>query len=251
LIPLWAVGVFLSFTLSQAGMAVHWWRLGRGASRARGWGWKLAVNGLGALVTTLVTVVFAVTKFADGAWFILLLLPTVVLVFFAIHRHYAQVGRDLSLDLAGLPPRTRRHRVIVPVNGIHQGTLGAIEFARTLSVDVTAVHIALEAAETEAVRRQWERWGDGVRLVVIDSPYRAFLEPFLAYVDALMTRQQAYERVTIVVPQFISERWWHTLLHAQTAFWLRFALLQKRGVVIVEVPYQVDVPSRHKRGGPG
>jgi hypothetical protein len=188
----------------------------------------------------VVTVVFAVTKFADGAWIILLLLPAVVAVFFAIHRHYTHVARDLSLDSFGQPPRTRRHRVIVPISGIHRGALSALDYARTLSADVTAVHIARDAAETEKVRRHWNWWGDGVRLVIIDSPYRAFLEPLLEYVDALCARQQAHERLTIVVPQFVPERWWHNLLHAQTAFWLRFALLNKHGVVIIEVPYQVD-----------
>ncbi len=244
LIPLWAVGVFLSFTLSQAGMARHWWRARQASDPARptdrGWAWKLVVNGLGALCTAVVTLVFAVTKFADGAWIILLLLPAVVLTFFAIRRHYRHVVRDLSLDAFGRPPRTRRHRVLVPINGIHQGTLGALEYARSLSPDVTAVHIALEPAEAETVRRQWAYWGDGVRLVVIDSPYRAFLEPFLDYVDSLSAGQQTRELLTIVVPQLVPVRWWHNLLHAQTAFWLRFALLNRRGVVIIEVPYQVD-----------
>jgi hypothetical protein len=253
------VGVFLSFTLSQAGMARHWWRVGRLAGGAadpslqpdRGWRWKLAINGLGAVCTAVVTMVFAVTKFADGAWIILLLLPTVVAAFFAIRRHYQHVSRDLSLDAFGMPPRMQRHRVIVPINSIHQGTLSALDYARTLSADVTAVYIALEPAETEMVRRRWDWWGDGVRLVIINSPYRAFLEPFLDYIDSLTARQQAHERLTIVVPQFVPERWWHNLLHAQTAFWLRFALLNKRGVVIVEVPYQVDrqsAPRARARG---
>ncbi len=244
LIPLWAVGVFLSFTLSQAGMARHWWRVGHAADPAlpadRGWPWKLAINGLGAACTAVVTLVFAITKFTDGAWIILLLLPTAVLIFFAIHRHYQHVARDLSLDAFGRPPRTRRHRVLVPISGIHQGTLSALDYARTLSVDVTAVHIARDPAETEMIRRRWAWWGDGVRLVVIDSPYRAFLEPFLDYIDSLLASGQANERLTIVVPQLVPDRWWHNLLHAQTAFWLRFALLNKRGVVIIEVPYQVD-----------
>jgi hypothetical protein len=250
LIPLWAVGVFLSFTLSQVGMARHWWRSRAGHRRAeqpiptaadeRGWQWKLVVNGLGAVCTAVVTVVFAITKFSDGAWIIVLLLPAMVAGFFAIHRHYRHLARDLSLSDFGLPPRTRRHRVVMPIGGIHRGTLVALDYARSLSSDVTAVYISMEPAQAQKIRRLWEWWGDGVRLVIIDSPYRAFLEPLLEYVDALCDQRQPNERLTIVVPQFVPERWCHNLLHSQTAFWLRFALLSKKGIVIIEVPYQVD-----------
>jgi len=252
LIPLWAVGVFLSFTLSQAGMTHRWWKAGRLAPGQRvqepgstlvydsGWIWKIVINGLGALATLVVTVVFAVTKFRDGAWIIILLIPGLVAVFFSIHRHYRQLAEDLALDESGPPPRTRRHRVLLPISRIHRGTLSALDYARSLSSDVTAVHISIDPIETEQLRRQWERWGDGVRLVIIDSPYRAFLEPFLEYVEGLRTQLQPYERVTIVVGQFVSEHWWNNFLHAQTALWLRFALLLKKGIVITEVPYQVD-----------
>ncbi|MBL8055331.1 MAG: APC family permease [Anaerolineales bacterium] len=251
LIPLWAVGVFLSFTLSQAGMARHWWRAGRTAAPDRGWAWKLAVNSLGALCTAVVTVVFAVTKFADGAWIILLLLPASVAAFFAIRRHYRHVTRDLSLDAFGQPPRTRRHRVVVPISGIHRGALSALDYARSLSSDVTVIHIASDPAESEEVRRLWNWWGDGARLVIIDSPYRAFLEPLLEYIDMLCAQRQDGERLTIVVPQFVPEHWWHGLLHAQTAFWLRFALLNKHGLVITEVPYQVDRDIQRPADGAG
>ncbi len=239
LIPLWAVGVFLSFTLSQVGMARHWWR-----SRNEGWrtpqGVKLAINLLGAVCTAVVTLIFAATKFRDGAWIIVLLLPTLVTGFYLIHRHYGKVAHDLSLENYGQPSRTRRHRVIVPVAGIHRGTLQALDYARSLSLDVTAVHIAIDPVQTEQVQSKWNWWGEGARLVVIESPYRAFLEPFLEYVDGLHSVLQPNERLTIVVPQFMPEHWWHNLLHEQTAFWLRFALLHKKGIVISEVPYQVD-----------
>ena len=250
LIPLWAVGVFLSFTLSQAGMARHWWKNQRPADKQltkkeimhpydRGWRWKLAINGLGAMTTAIVTLIFAVTKFADGAWIIVLLLPALVMSFFAIHRHYVHLAQDLSLEHYGQPPPARRHRVIMPVSAIHQGTLEALDYALTLSRDVTAVHISIDQAQTEKLQHKWDEWGQGVRLVVIESPYRTFLEPFLEYVHELRTILQPNERLTIVVPQFIPKHWWHNLLHTQTAFWLRFVLLNKRGVVITEVPYQV------------
>ena len=251
LIPLWAVGVFLSFTLSQAGMARHWWRsrhrvpketkdVRPGLSYDPGWRWKLAVNGFGALCTVIVTLIFAITKFMDGAWIIVLLLPAIVIGFFAVHRHYKNLARDLSLENYGQPPPARRHRVILPVSGIHRGTLEALDYALSLSDDVTAVHVSIDQEQKTALERKWNWWGKGTRLIVIESPYRTFLEPFLEYLDSIYAIQQPNERLTIVVPQFTPKHWWHNLLHTQTAFWLRFVLLNKRGIVITEVPYQVQ-----------
>jgi amino acid transporter len=250
LIPLWAVGVFLSFTLSQAGMARHWWYNRRAPGEQLtereklhpydpSWRWKLAINSLGSVTTAIVTLIFAITKFADGAWIIVLLLPTIVLAFYAIQRHYASLAQDLSLEHYGVPPPARRYRVIMPVSAIHQGTLEALDYALSLSRDVTAVHISIDPDQTEKLRQKWNWWGKGARLVIIDSPYRTFLEPFLEYVNELCSILQANERLTIIVPQFIPHHWWHNVLHTQTAFWLRFMLLSKRGVVITEVPYQV------------
>ena len=250
LIPLWAVGVFLSFTLSQAGMAGHWWNNRHTADRQRteqerlhpydsGWRWKLAINGLGAVTTAIVTLIFAITKFVDGAWIIIILLPALVINFYAIHRHYAALAHDLSLEHYGELPPSRRHRVIMPVAAVHQGTLEALDYALSLSYDVTVVHISIDSDQTERLRHKWSWWGKGARLVVIESPYRTFLEPFLEYVNDLCSVLQANERLTIVVPQFIPKHSWHNLLHTQTAFWLRFMLLNKRGIVITEVPYQV------------
>jgi amino acid transporter len=250
LIPLWAVGVFLSFTLSQAGMARHWWNNRHPADKQLsekeklhpydpGWRWKLAINSLGALTTAIVTLIFAITKFLDGAWIIVLLLPTIVISFYGIHRHYVSLARDLSLEHYGQPPPSKRHRVIMPVSAIHQGTLEALDYALSLSDDVTVVHVSIDPDQTEKLRHKWSWWGKGVRMVVIESPYRTFLEPFLDYVNELCAILQYNERLTIVVPQFVPKHWWHNLLHTQTAFWLRFMLLNKKGVVITEVPYQV------------
>jgi amino acid transporter len=244
LVPLWAVGVFLSFTLSQLGMSRHWWRIGfhkdeklKGQAN-EGSQWKIIINGIGALCTAVVTLIFAVTKFTDGAWIIVLLLPTVVYVFFAIHRHYQSLAKDLSLDTYGEPSLPARHRVIIPVAGIHRGTLEALQYASSLSDDITVVHILLDPEQKAIVENKWRWWGKGVRLVIIESPYRTFLEPFLGYVDELCSAAQPNERLTIVVPQFNPRHWWHNILHTQTAFWLRFALLSKKGIVITEVPYQ-------------
>jgi len=252
LIPLWAIGVFLSFTLSQLGMAHRWWKIGhlpKGKEvRERGsilrsepaWEVKLAINGFGALCTAVVTVIFAVAKFRDGAWIIILLIPLMVIGFFAIHRHYHNLAHDLSLEKYGQPPRSQRHRVIIPVSGVHRGTLEALDYARSISDDVTAVHISIDSAQTNELQAKWNQWGGGTRLQIIESPYRTFLEPFLEYIDRIYDQRQPNERFTIIVPQFVPEHWWHNLLHTQTAVWLRFALLFKKGIVICEVPYQVD-----------
>ncbi len=243
LVPLWAVGVFLSFTLSQAGMARHWWKLGRPAQRQGerlpGWRWKLGINGLGSVVTAVVTLIFAITKFTDGAWIIVLLLPALVAVFYGIHRHYANLAHDLSLEHFGQPPPIKRQRVIMPISTVHQGTLQALDYALAISPDVTVVHISIDPEQTDTLRQKWNWWGKGVRLVVIESPYRTFLEPFLDYIGELLGILQPNERLTIIVPQFVPRHGWQNLLHTQTAFWLRFALLGKKGIVITEVPYQL------------
>jgi amino acid transporter len=241
LVPLWAVGVFVSFTLSQAGMTRHWWRIGHGAGQAdRGWQWKMVVNGAGAVCTAVVSLIFAITKFRDGAWIIVLLIPALVALLIIIHRYYGQLAGELSLTQLGRPARTGRQRVIVPISGMHRGTLITLDYARSLSADVTAVHVSIDPAETQRVRQQWEQWGEGVRLLIINSPYRDFLDPFLEYIEGLIRQQQANERITIVVGQLVPRHWWHNLLHTKTAFWLRFALLAKSGIIVTEVPYQVD-----------
>jgi hypothetical protein len=252
LIPLYAIGVFLSFTLSQVGMARRWWKIGqlepgqevheRGSilHREPGWQIKMLINGFGAVCTAVVMVVFAVTKFTQGAWVVILSTPVLVTIFFAIHRHYRDLARNLSLEDYGLPPMGRRIRVILPVSGVHRGTLAALRYARSLSDDVTAVHVTLDPEEAERVRKKWETWGEGVRLVILDSPYRLLLEPLLAYIEEILERRQSNDTVTIVVPQFVPRRWWHNLLHTQTALLLRLALMFRQGIVITDVPYHVE-----------
>jgi amino acid transporter len=251
LIPLYAIGVFLSFTLSQAGMAHRWWKVGhmapgqeikeRGSTLRYepGWETKMVINGFGSACTAVVTLVFAATKFIDGAWIVVVLVPALVMVFFTIHYHYRDLARELSLEDYGTPPRIIRHRVILPISGVHRGTLAALHYARSLSADVTAVHVPIDPAEGEALRRKWEMWGDGVRLVMLESPYRLFLEPLLEYIEEVSAHRQPNEVITVVVPQFVPKHWWNNLLHTQTAIQLRLVLLFKPGVVVTDVPYHV------------
>jgi hypothetical protein len=199
----------------------------------------MVVNGFGAVCTAIVMVVFAVTKFADGAWIILIVIPALVAIFSGIHLHYRHLAASLSLENQGPPRRISRNRVILPISGVHQGTLAALNFARSLSHDVTAVHVAIDLAETEKIQRKWETWGEGIRLVILESQYRQLLEPLLEYIEEIANVRQPGELITIVVPQFVPRKWYHNLLHTQAAFWLRLALLFKPGIVVTDVPYLV------------
>jgi hypothetical protein len=252
LIPLYAIGVFLSFTLSQTGMAKRWWKIGhlqegqeiveQGSVLRynKGWRSKMLINGFGAVCTAIVMLIFAVTKFSEGAWVVLIIIPVLVKVFFTIHHHYKDLASHLTLDqFSGVPARHTRHRVIMPVAGIHQGTLEGLRYAKLLSNDVTAVHVSIDPEETAKAQAKWKIWGEGTRLVILDSPFRLFIEPLLEYVEEIIDNRQPGETITIVVPQFIPSKRWHNALHMRTANVLREELLSKPGVVVTDVPYHV------------
>lgn len=253
LIPLYAIGVFLSFTLSQGGMALRWYKIGKlkpdeekieqGSTLrfVKDWSLKMVINGFGSFCTAIVMLVFAVTKFRDGAWVVLILIPTLVTAFWMIHRHYKNLAKKLSLDNFGaIPPHTIRHRVIMPVSGVHQGTLAALRYAHILSDDITAVHVTIEPADAEKVRQKWEKWGEGVRMVMLNSPYRLFLEPLLGYISEISRQRQPGETITIVVPEFVSNSRLTNALHTNTADLLREQLKRQHGIVIINVPYHVN-----------
>ena len=252
LIPLYAIGVFLSFTLSQSGMARRWYKIGHLAPgeevKERGsvlrhdprWWLKMVINGFGAICAAIVMMVFAVTKFGEGAWIVLVLMPALVLIFSQIHHHYRELAARLSLDRYGEPRRVKRQCVIIPLSGVHRGTLEALRYARSLSDDITAVHVSIDPEAAEGVRQKWELWGGGTRLVILESPYRLLLEPLLQYVSELAAERQPHETITIVVPQFVPRRWWHNFLHNQTAIMLRLALLFRRGIVITDIPFHLE-----------
>ena len=252
LIPLYAIGVFLSFTLSQSGMAVRWRRIGRLKPGEEAqplasaphydpkWRLKMIVNSFGAASTFLVMIIFAVTKFRTGAWVVILIIPLLVVLFTNINRHYKHLAAKLSLDQFGAPPRVKRHRVIVPIGGVHSGTLRALHYARSVSDDVTAVYVAVDPDEEAGLREKWEKWGDGLRLHVIKSEYRLLLEPLLDYIQQIASQRQHNEVLTVVVPEFVPAKGWHNFLHMQTAIFLQFGLLGLKNIVITEVPYHVE-----------
>ncbi len=240
LIPLFAVGVFLAFTLSQAGMVKHWVR-----QRRSGWGLKAFVNGLGAAVTLLALGVIAFSKFLEGAWIVILLIPGLVILFQKIHSHYREISRELSLHGAPAPLKpVPRPRLVIPISGVHRGTLQAVRYARSISDQVTAVYVETDPEQTAHVRREWEAWGQGVPLVVVPSPYRSLIGPFLDYLYRADLEIHDGQLASVLLPEFVPVKWWHHLLHNHTAALLRLALLYDRrkwGTIraIIDVPFHL------------
>jgi len=232
LIPLYAVGVFVSFTLSQASMVRRWL-----TRREEGWWWRWGLNALGAATTGLVTLVIAATKFSHGAWMVVLLIPMLVALFLMIRRHYQDVARQLSLDNYGGPPPID-HTVLVLVGDLHRGVAAALRYAQTLSASAKAVYVELDPERTRKLEEKWGKWGLGVPLVVLTSPYRSLLAPFLDYVNHLLALGETHV-VTIVIPEFVPARWWQHLLHNQTALLIKGALLFRKRVVVVDVPFHL------------
>jgi amino acid transporter len=252
LIPLYAIGVFLSFTLSQAGMALRWKKSGQlqPGQEIQGqysplrhdpaWRTKMAINGAGAVCTAVVTVVFAVTKFSAGAWIIIILVPALVAVFFRIHRYYQAEKREMSLERLQPAPPIRHNRVILTIGRLHPAALAALRYAQALSDDVVAVHVATDPEEPERLRSQWRTWADGVPLQIIDSPYRLVLEPLVAHIKGLAVQQRPDEAITVVVPQLVTGDLFDNMLQSHAADFLRLALFFTPGVVVTDVPCQFD-----------
>jgi amino acid transporter len=237
LIPLYMVGVFVSFTLSQAGMVRHWL-----ATRTGRWRLQLGINGLGALCTAVVGLEVALVKFLDGAWITVFVIGSFVLLMQAIHRHYEDLKQQLSLERAKLPRPFKAHKVIVPVNNVHRGILEALRYAKAVSDDVTAVYVEIEPGAREEIERKWERWVPDIPLVVLPSPYRSVVGPILLYLDQVQREAGPDTALTVVLPEFVPRKWWHHLLHNQTALMLKFALLfrqrrLRRYKVLADVPY--------------
>jgi amino acid transporter len=244
LIPLYAVGVFASFTLSQAGMVRHWWRL-----RDAGWRMSLAINGVGAVATAVVVMIIASTKFTHGAWISILLMLALIVLFALIRRHYDWFEEELrpeegaplpgprrAVETEGLPAR---EHIVVPVQTLDKMSAAAIAAARELPGRMTAVHLAADREEGEEFRARWEKMIPGVPLLIIESPYRAFVAPMLAYVDSL-ERAEPDARIRVVLPHFVPRHWWERLLHNQDALGLKPHLSKRPRVTVVDFPYRLE-----------
>ena len=232
LLPLYAIGVFISFTLSQGGMVLRWLRL-----REKGWHWRVWVNGVGALVTGIVLLTLTVTKFVEGAWIVVVVIPILVATFVIMHRHYAEVAHELSLEGYDGPPKFQ-HTVLVLIGDVHRGVVRAVQYARTLAPTavVRAVYVETDPARTSRLEERWGKWGLGVPLIVLTSPYRSLLRPLLDYLDQIQSRGED-QMVTIVLPEFLPRHWWQHVLHNQTALLVKGALLFRKNTVVADVPY--------------
>ena len=232
LLPLYAIGVFISFTISQSGMVRRWLRL-----REKGWRWRVWINGVGAVVTGVVLLTLAVTKFVEGAWIVVVVIPFLVVTFIVMHRHYDEVARELSLEGLDEPPRFQ-DTVLVLIGDVHRGVVRAVQYARTLAPTATvrAVYVETDPARTARLEEKWGKWGLGVPLVVLTSPYRSLLRPLLDYLDQIQSRGDE-QMVTIVLPEFLPRHWWQHVLHNQTALLVKGALLFRKNTVVADVPY--------------
>lgn len=237
LIPLYTVGVFLAFTLSQTGMVRHWWRLRRSS---QGWRWRAVVNGFGALATGVVLLVVGIAKFALGAWIVMVLIPAIVALLWSIHRHYLRVAQAM-VARTPVVPELVHPRAVVPIANLGVPARQAIAYARAIIPDnrVTVVHVSDDTADWEGLRAQWEDWQPGVQLVIIESPYRDLTGPLIAYIEAVAALFPD-DTITAVIPELVPSSWWEHLLHNQTALRIKAALLFQPGVVVVNVPYHLE-----------
>ncbi|HEX2036824.1 MAG TPA: APC family permease, partial [Chloroflexota bacterium] len=258
LLPLYGIGVFTAFTLSQAGLVMRWWR-----RRQPGWRWRLAINATGATVTAVVAVIVGITKFWLGAWVVLLLIPALVFLLLRIRRHYLEVADHLALeanDVDDHPSRLAKelhHYVLIPVPDLNRAAVRAIAYAQSLMgtegqeqdgqaqkhpkrVVIQAIHVTDDADKADQLQEKWERFNPGVPLVIVEAPYRSLLGPLLRYLDALEQRHPSGTAlVTVLLPEFIPAHWWEHLLHTQTALMLKGALLFRPRTAVTSVPYHL------------
>jgi amino acid transporter len=236
LVPLYTIGVFAAFTLSQSGLVRRWWRL-----RDPGWRLSMVINTFGTIVTGTVLVVVVYTKFFFGAWMVLLVMPVLVGLLFAVNRHYRSVHEALMLERPDEPiPTLKPPVVIIPVARLDRATLQAVAFARSISPTVRAVHIASTAESAKEFARRWKRWTTEVPLDVIESPYRSLLQPLLKYIEAIDKRDD--RPITVVLAEFVPRNWWEFILHSQTALRLKLSLLFRPNTIVIDIPYHTEDP---------
>ncbi len=239
LISLYAIGVFVSFTIAQTAMVVHWRR-----ERGRGWVVKAFLNGLGALATGVVVIVITVTKFLYGAWIVLIFIPVMIYVFKQIKAHYNTMAEELHLPLECRDEEAAaangRHIVVVPVASPTKVVYDTLKYAKLLSEDIVAVHVASDEESAARVREKWQCWDPGVKLVVLQSPYRLLMQPLVGYIEQLEKRKGPNDYITVIIPEFETKKWWHRLLHNQTGWFLRTALILKDNVIVTTVPYHLQ-----------
>ena len=233
LIPLYAVGVFISFTLSQTGMVRRWL-----TKKGPHWRKNLIVNGAGAVTTGIATIILASTKFTHGAWIVFLLILVLVAMFRSIRSHYKAVSEQITLTRDHRPPLPRRNIVVIPINGVNKAVIRAVDYARSRPGEIRAVMVDVDPESTARIQIQWAQWGCGVNLFALPSPYRSVLGSLLAYIEQTLEKEPDIW-VTVVIPEILPAHWWQSILHNQRALLLKTALLFKERVILTDVPFHL------------
>ena len=234
LIPLYAVGVFVSFTLSQAGMVRHHQR-----EREEGWRRHIAINGTGAVATGIVAIIIGASKFTSGAWVSILVIGLIIVLFKAINRHYVRVSKALEIQ-PGERVKPWNNTVVVLVGRVHKGVLQALQYAKSLNPNhLLAVCVVTDEEEAQAIQEQWVEYGIDIPLETVFSPYRELSRPVLRFIDEL-DAQYDNDVVTVIIPEFVVRHWWEHLLHNQNALLLKGRLLFRKSTVVTSVPYHVE-----------
>jgi amino acid transporter len=233
LIPLYAVGVFIPFTLSQLGMMVRWSR-----TKSRGWVLKLVINTIGMLTTLSITCIFIITKFSQ-VWMVFIFLPAVMFIFYSIHKHYLNTADELRIQIDVDKPVIKGSTIVIPVAGITRVVLNTISYAKSLTDNVVAVYIGFDDDDIQKMEAKWEEWNPGVRLIVLRSRYRSVMKPLIRFIETVEWKTAETDHITILIPQFITKHWWQNILHNQTSLLIRAYLFQQKNVVIATVPFHL------------
>jgi amino acid transporter len=234
LIPLYAIGVFLSFTVAQFGLVKRWRRI-----KGPNWRTKLIINTVGGIITAIVAIIFGVTKFTSGAWIVLIIIPLLIFFSLSISRHYKDIANELNIDVKEIHPETSRIITLVLVSGVHRVVNNTLSFAKSMTDEAIAVFVGFDDSSIEKMEEKWEEWGSPCRLVTLKSKYRSVLEPLTRLLRVIEEKKSDKDHIQIIIPQFISKRWWHNLLHNQTALLLRLWLLRHKDIVVTTVPYHL------------
>jgi hypothetical protein len=239
LLPLYAVGVFISFTLSQAGMFRRWIK-----NKGSAWRHKAFINGLGAFMTLITAVIIGVTKFIHGAWVVFILIPAVVYVMRKIKLHYTEVAGQLRLPLDQKPKKidfaSQKRYVIVPIDTLNKSFLKALNYARTISDNIIIFHVSVDDSTTEKLLKKWHQYDVDIPIIVKKSPYRSIVGPLVKFIESEEYAAGSKDTVTVVMPQFVVTKWWGNILHNQTSLFIKTMLLRRRNIAIVTVPYIID-----------
>ncbi|MEK3914025.1 APC family permease [Paenibacillus sp. FSL H7-0331] len=234
LIPLYAVGVFIPFTLSQLGMMVKWIKL-----KPNGWGLKLIINSIGMLTTLVITFIFIITKFSQ-VWMVFIFLPVVMFIFYSIHKHYLNTADELRIQIDIDKPVIKGSTIVIPVAGITRVVLNTISYAKSLTDNVVAVYVGFDDEDIQKMEAKWEEWNPGVRLIVLRSRYRSIMKPLIRFIETVEWKTADTDHITVLIPQFITKYWWQNILHNQTSLLIRAYLFQQKDIVIATVPFHLN-----------